>query len=162
MHVCECNLSHTIAYTAGLKGWNKGLREYYLHWSRLFQVGTLSLTHTHTQTDAGLKGVTGGSDRILSALVRARQLDMQNHTQAHTHGVSPLMRCVFLIRTQPLEAITRVILNFNGEIMDLEGGRERQRDSEEGGESKGSERRRKKKEETMTKRRAATASERVE
>lgn len=51
--------------------------------------------------------------RILSALFKAQQLD--------THTAS-LMQCVFFIRSSSLEAITRVILDFNGEIMDLEEG----------------------------------------
>ncbi len=131
MCVCERSLSHihkhNRTHTAGLKGCDKDLREYYLRWSRLQQVGTRAHTHTHTD-DAGLEGLTGRSDREYYLLwSRPWQLDMRKRTQAHTHGVSPLMRCVFFIRTQPLEAITWVILDFNGEIMDLEEGRERYR-----------------------------------
>ena len=116
-------------------------------------------SHEGNRTPSRVKRVERGSERILSASVKAPAgWRVHTHTHTHTHRLMPVQRCVtgrsdweyylssvkarqldmqtltrrwcgvfsfFSIRSPSLEAITRVILDFNGEIMDSVEGRGR-------------------------------------
>lgn len=130
MPICECNLSHTsTSHTrSGLKG---GTRL----WENIISAGVGSDGLILAQMLVKRVLRWGLTENIICFGQGPATRYAQTHTHwlrhTHTRHLATNVTCFFFIRNQTLEAITRVILDFNGEIIDLEKGRREEGESEE-------------------------------